>query len=280
LSTDTPITLRIPGAPGALRLAVHGESDRHVSRRLREEGIWEPFETALFQAILEPGGTCVDVGANIGYFSVLAAALVGDAGRVFAFEPDPANCALLRHNANLNGHRERIEIVEGALAAADGRARLFLSPDNLGDHQLYAGDEARDSVDVTLLHGSTYLADRLDRLDLLKIDTQGTEHAVVAGLMPLLTSLRRGPRSRMTRIMVELTPYSLRQAGASGRELIELLAGLDQPMWIIDHLEHRLAASSAAELARWCDNVESWEGDRGFMNILVGDAPAGGQHGR
>jgi hypothetical protein len=83
--------------------------------------------------------------------------------------------------------------------------------------------------------------------------------------LPLLLELPRLPR-----IIIELTPLSLRQAGSSGRALIELLATLGQPLWIIDHIEHRLAASSAAELARWCDNVDTVAGDMGFMNILVG----------
>jgi hypothetical protein len=74
----------------------------------------------------------------------------------------------------------------------------------------------------------------------------------------------------MPHIILELTPLSLRQAGASGRQLIELVATLGQPLWIIDHIEHRLVASTAAELALWCDHVDAVAGDAGFMNILVG----------
>ena len=88
---------------------------------------------------------------------------------------------------------------------------------------------------------------------------------MVAGLMPLLVRLPAPPR-----ILIELTPLSLRLAGSSGRELIELLATLEQPFWIVDHIEHQLVASSAAELAGWCDDVDAVAGDAGFMNILVG----------
>jgi len=249
-------------------MQVHGEHDRHVSRSLRETGIWEPYETELFRALLGPGAVCVDVGANIGYFSVLAAALVGDEGRVYAFEPDPDNCALLRRNAALNAFEARIEVVQGALSTRAGEAPLYLSRDNLGDHQLYPAEEERASVPVRLYRGDEYLSERITRLDLLKVDTQGTEYTVMAGLMPLLGALPAPPR-----IILELTPFSLSAAGASGRELIELLATLGEPMSIIDHVEHRLAPSGAEALARWCDNVQATEGDRGFMNILVGAAP-------
>ena len=107
----------------------------------------------------------------------------------------------------------------------------------------------------------------MDRLDLLKVDTQGSEYGVIQGLMPLLKNL-----SNPARIIIELTPLSLRQCGSSGRALIELLAQLGQPLWIIDHIEHRTVASSAAELAQWCDNVDAVPGDEGFMNIMVGPA--------
>jgi FkbM family methyltransferase len=210
----------------------------------------------------------VDAGANIGYFSVLAASVVGPGGSVFAFEPDPDNYRLLQANAELNNMAGSITAVEAALSDAPGEGRLYLSSDNLGDHQVFAGDGARDSLPVTLLRGCDYLAGRTGQIDLVKIDTQGAEYHVVAGLMPLLSKLDSPPR-----LIVELTPHALRQAGASGRALVELLAALGLPMWIIDHTQGRLHASTAAELARWCDNWAAVSESRGFMNILVGPKP-------
>ena len=99
----------------------------------------------------------------------------------------------------------------------------------------------------------------------MKIDTQGSEFQVIEGLMPLLIGLEKKPR-----IIVELTPHSLRQAGASGRALMELLATLGQPFWMIDHIEHSLIPSSSEELAVWSDNWDKVEEARGFVNILVG----------
>jgi len=265
LSSITSVELKFPDLPAPLQLYVHGEQDQFVSRRLREEGVWEPYETSLLVAFLQPGDVFVDVGANIGYFSILAASVVGASGAVFAFEPDPDNCRLLRASAGLNGLESGITLVEAGLSDAAGAGQLYLSEDNLGDHQIYAATESRCSVPITLYHGSDFLGQRLQRMDLLKVDTQGSEYQVMAGLLPLLQSLPQTPR-----MMIELTPYSLREAGATGRALIELLATLGQPLWIIDHIEHRLVASTAEELARWCDNVDGVDGDQGFMNILVG----------
>ena len=95
------------------------------------------------------------------------------------------------------------------------------------------------------------------------------EAAVLAGLLPLLARQPRPPA-----ILVELTPFSLALAGSTGRALVEALATLALPFWIVDHVAGRLAATDAEALATWCDNVAATAGDRGFMNILVGHAPA------
>ena len=72
-----PVSLRLSGLARPLRLYVHGEQDAHVSRRLREEGVWEPCESRLVLALLRPGDVFVDAGANIGYFSLLLVGLPG-----------------------------------------------------------------------------------------------------------------------------------------------------------------------------------------------------------
>lgn len=265
-----PVNLCIAGLGHPLQMFVHGPQDKHVSQKIREDGIWEPYETSLVQARLKPGDVFVDVGANIGYFTVLAASLVGEEGRVFAFEPDPDNFELLTRNSEHNGLQARIHAVRAGLSVDDRAGSLFLSHDNFGDHQIYPGEEGREALDITLLNGADYLHRELrqaglNQIDLIKVDTQGSEYLVMSGLMPLLLKLPSVPS-----ILIELTPFSLRQAGFSGRQLIELLDTLGQKLWIVDHIEHQLVASTAQELAGWCDNVDACEGDQGFMNIILG----------
>jgi FkbM family methyltransferase len=265
VTAETIVLLDIPGLDLPLRLQVHGSADQVVSASLRDNRIWEPFETRLFVDLLKPGDVVVDVGANLGYFSIIAGALVGAAGRVFAFEPDPDNYALVQANIALNEFGDRVAAEPAGLSDEDQAGRLYLSEDNLGDHRIFPGADARNSCEIQLLNGSKFLGSRVSRVDFLKVDTQGSEYAVLAGLMPLLTGLQKTPQ-----MLVELTPFSLRQAGSSGRQLIELLTQLEQPFWIVDHIEHRLVATTTEELALWCDNVDSCLEDEGFMNILVG----------
>lgn len=260
------VELSLRGSLNGLRLLVHAQGDQHVSRHVLEHGVWEPFETKLLAERLQEGAVFVDVGANIGYFSQMAAALVGNTGHVFAFEPDASNFSLLHSSTALNGFQSRVTAVQAALSDHAGSAELFLSDSNFGDHQLHADDPGRRSVTVELLNGSDYLASKTDAVDLLKIDVQGAELQVMKGLMPLIKSLAKCPE-----ILIELTPFSLQRAGASGRELIELLSELPMNFQIVDHIEHELVASSSYELALWCDNVDSSPGDRGFMNIMLTD---------
>lgn len=268
--TGRAVTLRpIDGLQRPLCLHTHDPDADLVSRRLHEDGQWEPFETRLWLAAQRRGDVVVDVGANLGYFSLLSALAWRAPGPVFAFEPAADNFDLLCSNLAANDCAGQVEPVQAALGSRGGDVLLMRSDTNRGDHQVYAGDGQRAAEPVRLLRGDAFLAPRVDRIDLLKIDTQGSELDVLLGLWPLLE------RSRAClRILVELTPYSLLLAGSSGRALIERLAALDLPLAIVDHLEHRLVPSDAGALARWCDNVSATPGDRGFMNIFVGEAPA------
>jgi FkbM family methyltransferase len=269
VSSSSIVQLSIANAPAGLQLQVHGEQDQVISERIRRDGVWEAYESQLLLDFLQPGDCFVDVGANIGYFTVLAGAVVGEQGSVWAFEPDPANFALLASNISLNGLQDRVHPLQAGLSDQAGAGELYLSETNFGDHQIYAGDEARESFSITLHRGADFLQDKLSRIDLLKVDTQGSETQVIAGLLPLL--LRSGEGLR---IMIELTPHSLRQAGSRGRELIGLLAQLQLPMWIIDHVECTLIPASAQEMCVWCDNWDEHEDALGFINLLVGRPPA------
>ena len=262
---DGPFPLRWPAAGGACQLYVHRARDRFISRAIREQGLWEPFETRLLHGILKRGDVVIDAGANIGYFSILAAACVGAAGRVLAFEPEPCNCRLLRANCVLNGVDSRVQLFEMALAERDGAGTLYLHPDNLGDHCIYAGGARHRAVPIVCRAGAPLLQPHYPRINFLKLDTQGAEAAVLRGLLPLL--LDSVPALCL---LVELTPYALRQAGASGAQLLDMLELLELPFAIVDQQQQQLVPVSAAALREWCGNVDRCAGDQGFMNILVG----------
>jgi FkbM family methyltransferase len=264
----TTLELAVPGLPSSVSFHIHDPETDLVSRRMAEERCWEVFESRLWLASQRAGDVVVDAGANLGYFALLSALAPARAGQIHAFEPAADNFELLESNLALNRCAACVRAHRLALGARHARGSLYRSADNRGDHQVYAGDGERLAEDIETVEGARYLARFCDRIDLLKVDTQGSEFSVIEGLWPLLVA--GGSELRM---LIELTPFSLQLAGASGRALIERLSELDLPMSIVDHIEGRLEACAAEDLAQWCDNVAATRGDRGFMNIFLGTPP-------
>jgi FkbM family methyltransferase len=245
-------------------MQVHASGDLHVSAKIREHGVWEAFESHLVCQLLQPGDCFIDVGANIGYYSVLAAAAVGEDGRVFAFEPEPTNFALLETNIALNGLNQ-VSSVNAGLAAKNCKAQLYLSDDNWGDHQIYDRGEQRSSTSIELIRGDDYLRNKTEHIDVLKIDTQGAEFQVLTGLEQTVRASL--PRLRM---IIEFWPFGLKKSGAHGHELLDLLISFELPIWMINHIEHTLHPCSEADLRKWVDALDANPDDEGFFNLLLG----------
>jgi methyltransferase FkbM-like protein len=94
----------------------------------------EPYEPGLVEAFastLGPGDVCIDIGANIGFFTVLAARLVAPSGRVVAFEPHPDARAVLRTAVERNGVSASVDVMPTAVGERDGTTRLFLTSDSV-----------------------------------------------------------------------------------------------------------------------------------------------------
>jgi FkbM family methyltransferase len=108
------------------RLVLDGD-DPGISRQLIRFGRREVEQKSIIEQVLKPGMTALDIGANIGYFTVMMARLVGSTGRVYAVEPHPGNFELLRTNVARNGFAERAELQEVAIARTSGRQPLLLS---------------------------------------------------------------------------------------------------------------------------------------------------------
>jgi FkbM family methyltransferase len=252
------LELSIDGLMKPVSMQVHDREDR-VSAELIESGIWETFETRLFVNRLKPGAVFVDVGANIGYYTVIADQLVGETGAIFAFEPERDNFALLQENVRgcqcLN-----ITLNRAGLSNRNSMAQLYLSSDNLGDHRLYdVGD--RESQPIDLVRGDDALAGRV--VDFLKIDTQGAESQVIDGMKQTI----RNNADHMD-VVLEFWPWGLMEAGSSARELIDLLRPFNFHVYIIDHMAHRLRATDCDELLVYTETTLLPE-HQGFVNLFL-----------
>jgi FkbM family methyltransferase len=158
--------------------------------RARAEGRYETAKTALIQQHLEPGMTFVDVGANMGDFSLIAAKVMGDRGCVLAFEPSPENCGWIRRSIALNGYRS-IEVMETALSDTRGEDTLYLS-DRVGRHSLLPREDEQETLTVAVDTLDSVLETSGDpHVDMVKIDVEGAELKVLRGARATLGAAGR-----------------------------------------------------------------------------------------
>jgi FkbM family methyltransferase len=146
-----------------------------------------PLQETL-ASYLKPGGVFYDIGANIGFFSIIGAKLVGNTGKVYAFEPAPDNAAKIRHNARLNNFSQ-ITVIEKAVSGSMGEGQLLLT-ENIGGHTLASADrplDVRGSMAVDLVSIDELIArGELTPPTLVKIDVEGAELDVLQGMKQTL----------------------------------------------------------------------------------------------
>jgi FkbM family methyltransferase len=224
-----PFVARLPHALGGARFWCDLQDE--IARDACMAGAYEPQVSHVLRQLLAPGMTVLDVGANWGYFTLLASGLVGPVGRVVALEPDPRMFRLLERNIALNGFSQTRPL---PLAAAErsGTAGLQGYMDgtaNRGVSRLRGGDvpgllEVRA---VTL--DDVRAGERLERVDLLKIDVEGYEDGVLQGMQE---SLHRGA---FQRILIELHPALLAERGRTPGECCKVLRAAGYEGWTFDH---------------------------------------------
>lgn len=169
---------------------------------------YEPHVTALFEREVKPGMRVLDVGANCGYFTFLAARLVGSAGRVFAVEPNARNIRLLEYGRRANGF-DNITIVPMAAGATAGMAAL---------HAAHTNGMTGEPSDVADVMSATFVGrmplDALaEKIDFIKIDVEGQEFNALRGFV---AGLELRPR-----IVSEFAPSMLHNA--TGEDYLGLL---------------------------------------------------------
>lgn len=162
-------------------------SDRGFACHVMLDGYWEMWLTQFLARRVQPGMTVIDVGANFGYYTLLMGEAVGSAGRVLAVEPNPEAAALLQESVNLAGHWHQTRLVPQALGASAGRAWLH-APHGEPKNASLVGQP--DIPGGTTVEVATVTLDEValgyPKIDLIKIDAEGGEQAIVAGMQQLI----------------------------------------------------------------------------------------------
>jgi len=109
--------------------------DSFDSLKLSINKSYEEFETEVTKKIVNDGDVVLDIGANIGYYTLIFAKLVGKNGKVYAFEPEPNNLAILKKNIEINGYKN-IEVIDKVVSNKNGTVKLYISEQNKGHHSI------------------------------------------------------------------------------------------------------------------------------------------------
>jgi FkbM family methyltransferase len=211
-------------------------------------GISESYEPQVWSQLMNlvrPGDTVADAGAHIGLYAVALARRVGPKGQITAFEPDRTNFSALEAHCRLNGMEDRTALMNVAVGEADGLC-TFVS--GWGSESHRGNDDAGGQVRCVRL--DTVFADR--RLDVLKIDVEGYEEAVLQGAQGLLTDEKRKPRA----IFIEVHPYAWSITGTTATSLIRYLTQVGytitdlegRPVQTVDRYGEIVARSRQARL--------------------------------
>lgn len=163
--------------------------DRVISPHLILDGYWESWITRLLADIVKPGSFCLDIGANVGYYSLLMSELCGRDGKTIAIEPNPKICELLRYTeAN---HGWNFPVVQGALADKSGTATLTIPDMSFGGATIKPNDLApgRSQIEVQTWSTDELVKEfNLPRVDVIKMDVEGVEPLVFSGMQQTIAA--------------------------------------------------------------------------------------------
>jgi len=156
---------------------------------------YEPIETDIVKSNVKKNDIVVDVGANIGYYTLLMAK---NNSHVFSYEPEPQNFALLQKNVMINDFSSKVNLYNKAVSNFNGNAKLVLSEHTTGQHKLDNNRFGTRSIDVEV----TKL--ELERIDFAKIDVEGAELHVLEGMKTL-----------PNKMLIEFNSINLKESGTN-----------------------------------------------------------------
>lgn len=221
--------------PLGLKLFVSSK-DCGLGMFLRTKGEFEPVQTKLFLESLKSGDTVFDIGANVGYYTVLASKKVGNKGKVYAFEPDPANLRLLRKNIELN-KCSNVQVVESAVDERNDTAVLTLDEANPGENSLSRQKAGREILVKTITLDTFIRKEKIIKVDAIKVDIEGAEIGALMGGRKFFRQAKK------VQLFIECNQNTLIQFNKTSDDLINMLKNLGfRLQYIVNESEKTISA--------------------------------------
>lgn len=210
-------------------------TDLDFSRQVMMLGKYatESHESEIFEKQLKKDHIVLDIGANIGYYSLLARSIVGSNGKIFSFEPAKENVKLIKKSIEQNKF-ENIIVVEAAVSDHNGYGELFLSPYYKSEHSLFeyhysSGEHKGKSQKIKVVTVDSFLEQLGDlTVDIIKMDVEGSEKKVLSGMKKTIEF------NKKISVITEFWPQGFKNADVDSKEFLEILISSGFTLYHID----------------------------------------------
>lgn len=222
--------------------------DSKDSLELSVKEVYESLQTELAKKEIKKGDVVLDIGANIGYFTLIFAKLVGENGKVFAFEPDPGNFSLLEKNVKINNY-QNVTLIQKAVSNKTGKAKLYIWKNTLGP-KIYDSPDSHQYIEIESIRLDDYFKNYNGKIDFIKMDIEGAEGGATQGMTSLLQ------QNKNIKIISEFWPAGLEEFGVGPEEYLKLLIGQGFKLYNLNQQKKKIEQVNITELLEICPKKE------------------------
>lgn len=203
--------------------------DETMSAHMIAYGHWESWVYSVVMSLIVPGDRVIEVGANVGYYTIAMAAQVGSEGSVVAFEANPRLADLVRRSAYINGFPDRVEVVPKAVLDQPGQIRFETSRKHSGWGYVNVWDRTAYDDSIILEVEAVRLDDLdQDRVNFIRMDAEGSEPLILRGAERLLQA------NPDVTICMEWSPVQM-ASRTSVQDFVDWLSRIGFHFWRIEH---------------------------------------------
>lgn len=216
-------------------------NDRVLAETFSKDEIYEKSTTKAIKKLIKSGMNVINIGANIGYYTVLIAQQISPTGKIFTFEPFPSNVRFLQKNVEVNDCKN-VEIISKAVSNKTQKANLWLK--DSGTQHFVSSRELSDfnKIEIETITIDDFLSEKNIKIDFVLIDAEGSEKYVLEGMEK---TLQANPDLE---IITEYNPHTLELAGTSGQSFLDFIEKLRFSTYLIDDASQKIKPITKSEI--------------------------------